>query len=213
MMNQTPSSSSGQAASTLRIGYARVSTHDQDLSLQLDALSKAGCQRIYSEVVSSKRTMPNRPELDECLRMLRAGDTLTVWRLDRLGRSLNDLVNIVNDLQDRDIYFESLTERIETKSAGGKLTFHIFAALAEFERNIIRERTLAGLAAARARGRKGGRKPKITEKMKREMKALYDSKNVSINDIVSRYGISKASFYRAVLERDYYNLKQKQTKT
>ena len=135
-----------------KIGYARVSTEDQNLDLQNDALTKAGCGEIYKEYASGKSRLA-RPELANCLRVLRAGDTLTVWRLDRLGRSLSDLVAIVNDLEKRDIAFESLSERIDTRSASGKLIFHVFASMAEFERNLIRERTQAGLAAARARGR------------------------------------------------------------
>ena len=137
------------------IGYARVSTDDRNLDLQKDALNKAGCQVIYEEAASGKNS--ERPELDQCLKALRSGDTLVVWRLDCLGRSLRDLVQIVGDLEKREIAFESLMEKIETGSAAGRLVFHVFAALAEFERNLIRERTRAGLAAARARGRKGGK--------------------------------------------------------
>jgi DNA invertase Pin-like site-specific DNA recombinase len=196
------------AGSNLHIGYARVSTDEQELALQIDALANAGCQRIYSEIVSSRLSVSKRPQLDECLRLLRAGDTLTVWRLDRLGRSLTELVSIVNDLHNRQIGFESLTEHIDTKSAAGNLMFQVFAALAEFERNIIRERTFAGLAAARARGRMGGRRPKVTTKMKREMKALYDSKEIKVADICKRYGITQSTFYRAVLGR-IYTMKEK----
>ena len=153
-----------------KIGYARVSTDDQHLDLQNDALKKAGCSVIYEEKASGKNT--ERLELEQCRKALRAGDTLIVWRLDRLGRSLPDLVRIVAELERDGIGFESLTEKIETTNANGKLTFHIFAALAEFERNLIRERTHAGLTAARARGRKGGRKPALDEKQIREVKAL-----------------------------------------
>lgn len=142
-------------------------------------------------------------QLLECLRGLRAGDMLMVWRLDRLGRSLKELVAIVTDLETRGIAFESLTERIDTSSASGKLMFHVFASLAEFERNTIRERTVAGLAAARARGRKGGRKVKVTPQAKLEMKALYDSNDIQVGDICTRYGITRATFYRAVLGRTY----------
>jgi DNA invertase Pin-like site-specific DNA recombinase len=153
-----------------RIGYARVSTDDQHLDLQRDALTKAGCGVVYEEKASGKSA--DRPELAQALKALRAGDTLTVWRLDRLGRSLPDLVCIVFGLEQRGIGFESLTERIDTTSATGRLTFHLFAALAEFERNLIRERTQAGLAAARARGRKGGRRPKLDAQARREIDAL-----------------------------------------
>ena len=186
---------------SLRLGYARVSTDDQDMALQLDALAKMKCDRVFSEKVSSGSA--SRPQLEECLRTLRAGDVLTVWRLDRLGRSMAELVAIVTDLAARGVTFESLTEHIDTSSASGKFTFHLFSALAEFERNTIRERTRAGLVAARARGRVGGRPPKVTPKAKREMKALYASQDVSVKDICSRYSITPTTFYRAVLERDY----------
>lgn len=177
-----------------RLGYARVSTDDQNLDLQRDALQRARCQRIYEEKASGKTT--DRPQLEECLADLRKGDTLIVWRLDRLGRSLPDLVRIVSDLEQRGIGFESLAEHIETSSATGKLIFHVFAALAEFERNLIRERTQAGLAAARARGRTGGRKPKIGDKERREIQALYDAKTVPVSDIARRYGVSRTTLYK-----------------
>src|SRR5476649_927753 len=136
-----------------RIGYARVSTDDQNLDLQRDALRLAGVESIYEETASGKTVA--RRELDHCLKALRAGDSLVVWRLDRLGRSLPDLVHIIAGLEEKGIGFESIAEKIETSSAAGKLVFHVFAALAEFERNLIRERTRAGLVAARARGRVG----------------------------------------------------------
>lgn len=177
-----------------RLGYARVSTDDQNLELQRDALQLARCQRIYEEKACGKTT--DRPQLEECLADLRKGDTLLVWRLDRLGRSLPDLVRIVSDLEQRGIGFESLTEHIDTSSAAGKLIFHAFAALAEFERNLIRERTQAGLAAARARGRSGGRKPKIGDKERREIQALYDAKTVPVSDIARRYGVSRTTLYK-----------------
>lgn len=177
-----------------RFGYARVSTDDQNLDLQRDALNRAGCDRVYEEKASGKSA--DRPQLEECLADLREGDTLTVWRLDRLGRSLPDLVRVVGDLEKRGVGFESLSERIETVSAAGKLIFHVFAALAEFERNVIRERTQAGLAAARARGRSGGRKPKIGDKERREIQALYDAKTVPVTDIAKRYGVSRTTLYK-----------------
>ena len=144
----------------MRIGYARVSTEEQNTSLQIDALKNAGCKQLFEEKVSGKSK--DRPELEVCLKVLREGDTLVVLRLDRLGRSLDHLVQTIRNLESRNIGFLSLTESIDTTNAGGKLIFHIFAALAEFERNIISERTKAGLKAARARGRKGGRKTKLT---------------------------------------------------
>jgi len=177
-----------------RIGYARVSTDDQNLDLQRDALLKAGCGPIYEEAASGKST--DRPELEQCRKALRAGDTLVVWRLDRLGRSLPDLVQIVAELEQQGVAFESLTEKIETSSAAGKLVFHVFAALAEFERNLIRERTHAGLAAARARGRKGGRKPALTPQQVREIKALLSDPSIPVASIADRYGVSRATIYK-----------------
>ena len=177
-----------------RIGYARVSTDDQNLDMQRDALRAAGCSVIYEETASGKGTA--RPELEQCRKALRPGDTLIVWRLDRLGRSLPDLVQIVAELEQKGVGIESITERIETGSAAGKLVFHVFAALAEFERNLIRERTNAGLAAARARGRAGGRKPKLGEKDVKEIRALWRDKSIPIADIARRYGVSRTTLYK-----------------
>lgn len=179
-----------------RIGYARVSTEGQHLDLQRDALQLAGCHVIYEDAASGKNAI--RPELEQCRKALRAGDTLVVWRLDRLGRSLHDLVQIVADLERSGISFESVTEKIETGSAAGKLVFHVFAALAEFERNLIRERTHAGLAAARARGRAGGRKPKLGEKQVREIKALLRDPAIQVADVARRYGVSRTTLYKRV---------------
>ncbi|ELM3659272.1 recombinase family protein [Edwardsiella piscicida] len=179
-----------------RIGYARVSTDDQNLDLQLDALHKAGIgdDRLYSDTASGKDA--ERKELAACLKALREGDTLVVWRLDRLGRSLPDLVRIVGELEQKGVSFESLTEKIETGSAAGKLVFHVFAALAEFERNLIRERTRAGLVAARARGRAGGRKPKLTEAQIKEIKEMVDAQKLSIGRIAELYGVSRTTIYK-----------------
>ncbi|MGZ8941197.1 MAG: recombinase family protein [Methylobacter sp.] len=179
-----------------RIGYARVSTDDQNLDLQRDALKKAGCTTIYEESASGKNT--DRAELEHCRKALRNGDTLVVWRLDRLGRSLPDLVRIVAELESNGVGFESLTEKIETSSAAGKLVFHVFAALSEFERNLIRERTHAGLAAARARGRAGGRKPKLDDKQVREIKALLRDPGIHVADVARRYGVSRTTLYKHV---------------
>ncbi len=148
------------------VGYARVSTQDQNLELQNDALSKAGCARIFTEVIGGSRT--ERTGLQEALNILRSGDTLVVWRLDRLGRSLKHLIDIVNQLREKEIGFRSLQESIDTTTSGGKLIFHMFGALAEFERDVIRERTQAGLRAARARGRQGGR-PRVLDGARLEM--------------------------------------------
>ena len=179
-----------------RIGYARVSTDDQNLDMQRDALKQTGCTLIYEEAASGKKA--ERPELEQCRKALRAGDTLVVWRLDRLGRSLPDLVQIVADLEQRGIHFESLTEKIETGSAAGKLQFHVFAALAEFERGLIRERTQAGLVAARARGRAGGRKPKLDDQQVREIKALLRDPDIQVADVARRYGVSRTTIYKHV---------------
>lgn len=180
------------------MGYARVSTEEQHLDLQLDALVKAGIadDRIYTDIASGKNAQ--RKQLEACFRVLRRGDTLVVWRLDRLGRSLPDLVHIIGDLEHKGVAFESLTERIETRSASGKLVFHVFAALAEFERNLIRERTKAGLAAARARGRRGGRRPKLTAAQTREVVARVDAKTSRVEDIARAYSVSRTTIYCAV---------------
>lgn len=181
-----------------RIGYARVSTDDQNLNLQLDALVGSGIPQadIYQEKMSGSRA--DRPELDHALKALRTGDVLVVWRLDRLGRSLADLVKIVADLETKGVGFESLTEKIDTTSAAGKLMLHVFAALAEFERNIIRERTKAGLVAARARGRKGGRKPSLTEKQVREIRALLRDPDIQATEVAKQYGVSRSTLYKHV---------------
>lgn len=176
------------------IGYARVSTDDQNLDLQRDALKRAGCEVIYEETASGKNT--ERPELEHCRKALRPGDTLVVWRLDRLGRSLGDLVGIIAQLEIEKISFQSITERIETISAAGKLIFHVFAALAEFERNLIRERTNAGLSAARARGRVGGRKPALNDKQIREVRQLVKDPQIEITEVAKRYKVSRATIYK-----------------
>lgn len=181
---------------TKRIGYARVSTDDQVLDLQLDALAKAGCDDVYQEKMSGKNT--DRPELGHCLKALRKGDTLVVWRLDRLGRSLQDLVRIVSDLAAQGVAFESVTENIDTGSASGKLQFHVFSAMAEYERNITRERTNAGLKAARARGRVGGRPAKLSDKQVREIKLLLADPAAVVSDIAKQYGVSRTTLYTKV---------------
>ena len=155
------------------IGYARVSTQDQHPELQLDALRAAGCEQTFHEKMTGK--LAERPELDACLRTLRKGDTLVVWKLDRLGRSLKNLVEIIHGLEQRGVAFRSLTESIDTANASGKLIFHIFGALAEFEHSLILERTMAGLSAARARGRLGGRKTKLSANDVRKAAALSAS--------------------------------------
>lgn len=177
-----------------RIGYARVSTDDQNMDLQRDALRLSGVQSIYEEMASGKDA--DRPELQQCLKALRAGDTLVVWRLDRLGRSLSDLVRIVAELEGKGVGFESITERIETASAAGSLVFHVFAALAEFERNLVRERTQVGLTAARARGRAGGRKPKLNAQQIKEVRRLMADPSISVTQIAKRYKVSRTTLYK-----------------
>jgi DNA invertase Pin-like site-specific DNA recombinase len=177
-----------------RIGYARVSTDDQHLDLQREALRLAGVGTICEETARGKDAA--RRELDRCLTALQAGDTLVVWRFDTLGRSLPDLVNIVAGLEEKGVGFESIAEKIETTSAAGKLVFHVFAALAEFERNLIRERTRAGLVAARARGRAGGRKPKLDARQIREIEGLMSDSTIPVGQIAERYKVSRTTIYK-----------------
>jgi DNA invertase Pin-like site-specific DNA recombinase len=178
----------------MNIGYARVSTQDQTLDLQKDALTKAGCERTFTDTASGAST--ERKGLDKALRFLRDGeDTLVVWRLDRQGRSLPHLIETVGGLEKRGIGFRSLTESIDTTASGGKLIFHTFGALAEFERNLIRERTLAGLAAARARGRVGGGQ-KVSPSRVAMAQKLHKDKRNTIDDICRTMRISRATLYR-----------------
>ena len=178
------------------IGYARVSTHEQTLTLQQDALHKAGCNKIFTDTASGAKT--ERKGLDEALAYVRKGDTLVVWRLDRLGRSLPHLIATMTDLEERGIGFQSLTENIDTTTSGGKLIFHIFGALAEFERNLIRERTNAGLMAARQRGRIGGRPKSLTPRQRSIARSLYNDPNNSIAEICRTLKISKVTLYRYI---------------
>jgi len=175
------------------IGYARVSTHEQNLDLQRNALKQAGCERILEDTVSGAAS--ERAGLSEALAYVRKGDALLVWRLDRLGRSLKNLIEIVSDLEERGVGFRSLQESINTTTSGGRMIFHVFGALAEFERNLIRERTMAGLAAARARERKGGRPRKLNEKQVDLAQRLYREKRHSVKDICQVLGISKPTLY------------------
>lgn len=179
-----------------KIGYARVSTEEQNLDLQMDALRSAGCIQIYSEKISGKIAGLERDEFKMCMRSLRPGDTLVVWRLDRLGRSIPDLIKTVTDLEKNKISFESLSERIDTIGATGKLIFHIFACLAQFERDMISERTRAGLTAARARGRVGGRKNALSEQGIREIQVLLSDPTIRVTEISKRYGVSRTTIYK-----------------
>ncbi|HLW02713.1 MAG TPA: recombinase family protein [Ktedonobacterales bacterium] len=181
------------------IGYARVSTNEQNLDLQRDALLKAGCSEhsIFTDKITGTKTQ--RLGLDQALSHLRPGDTFVVWRLDRLGRTLKHLIETVTSLQQQGIAFKSITENIDTSTATGQLVFHIFGALAEFERNLIRERTIAGLQAARARGRLGGR-PEIpaTASKVAMAKKLYADKTNAVQDICKLLNISRATLYRYI---------------
>jgi DNA invertase Pin-like site-specific DNA recombinase len=183
------------SAKPMILGYARVSTSDQDEALQLDALAKAGSDRVFTDRASG--AIDDRPGLADLIDHARPGDVVVVWRLDRLGRSLRHLIDTVRQLEDRAVGFRSLTESIDTSSPGGKLVFHVFAALAEFERDLIRERTRAGLAAASARGRVGGR-PSVWTEEKREQaqRMLADGKPVAT--VANVLGVSRASVYRGL---------------
>jgi DNA invertase Pin-like site-specific DNA recombinase len=176
------------------IGYCRVSTGDQSADLQEDALKKEGCVKIFTDHASGAKA--SRPELDKMLDQLRPGDTVVVWRLDRLGRSLRNLIALVDDLAKRDVGFRSTTEKIDTTSNGGRLIFNIFASLAEFERDLIRERTMAGLAAARARGRVGGRPSVMNAKKVATARKLYDSREHTVAEIAEMLDVSTATVYR-----------------
>lgn len=182
----------------MNIGYARVSTQDQNLDLQTDALTKAGCELIFKEKVSGKSK--ERPELLRLFEKLRKGDTVVVWKLDRLGRSLRDLIDLVKKMQEMEVNFLSIQDGINTNTATGRFTFNIFASLAEFEREIISERTKAGLNSARARGRKGGRPAGYSQETIKKIKAvkiLYDAANSpSVQEIADNFKISRATCYR-----------------
>jgi len=181
------------------VGYARVSTLYQNLALQKDALEKAGCGRLFTDTVSSAKA--RRPGVEEAFAYVREGDVLVVWKLDRLGRNLKELIELVTQLEQRGIGFKSLTENIDTTTPGGKLIFHIFGSLAEFERDLIRERTKAGLAAARARGRKGGhpRAEGLNDEKKVALAVrLYNDKQTSVRTICKMFNVSQSTLYRYV---------------
>lgn len=176
------------------IGYARVSTQDQNPQLQLDALKEAGCDKIFVEKASGAQR--NRPELAAALDYMRTGDTLVVWKLDRLARSLKQLIDTVESLEEKEMGFRSLTEAIDTTTAGGTLIFHIFCSLAQFERSIIRERTRAGLDAARARGRTGGRPVALSEDKMRAARAMLAEPDITVAKAADQLGVSRATLYR-----------------
>ncbi len=180
-------------ASGLKIGYARVSTRDQNLDLQIAALQAIGCERIYKEAMSGTRR--DRPELNRALEHLRASDTLVVWKLDRLGRSVKDLVELVGDLEKRGVHFQSTTDSIDTSTPAGRFFFHVMASLAQMERELLIERTQAGLEVARAQGRVGGRKRAMTESKLESAKKLLASGEVP-RDVAANLGVSLPTLYR-----------------
>ena len=179
------------------LGYARISTADQDPQLQLDALAVADCLKIYTDTASG--TKADRPQWNACLADLRPGDTLIIWKIDRLGRNLRDLIDIVTTLQARDVGVRSLTNGIvDTTTANGKLVFGMFALMAEYEAALIRERTQAGLAAARVRGRTGGRKPKMTPTLIDKAQRMYDARQFTMAEIAQSCGVTPMTIYRNI---------------
>ena len=178
------------------LGYARVSTLEQNAALQHDALAAAGCWKVFTDHVSGATQA--RPQLDRALEQCRDGDTLVVWRLDRLGRSLRHLIEVVSDLSERGVGFRSMTEAIDTTTSGGRLIFHVFGALAQFERELVRERTLAGLKAARARGRMGGRPALMTTDKTTTAQRMYDQQELTVEQIARALGVSRSTIYRAL---------------
>lgn len=194
-----------------RLGYARVSTAEQDPALQHDALTAAGCWKTWTDTASGRAD--DRPELAACLAALRPGDTLVVWRLDRLGRSLRHLIDTMTDLDTRQVGFRSLTEAIDTTTAGGRLVFHLFAALADFERELIRDRTLAGLAAARARGRMGGRPTVMTPDRVAAARKMLTDPTLTMAQIAEVLGVSRTALYRGIRQPAAPPVEQAPTKT
>jgi DNA invertase Pin-like site-specific DNA recombinase len=178
------------------IGYARVSTRDQNLDLQRDALAQAGAERVFTDEASGARD--DRPGLTDALSHLRSGDVLIVWRLDRLGRTMRGLIDFTGALRERGVEFRSLTEGIDTTTPAGRFYFHILGALAEMERELIRERTNAGLAAARARGRKGGRPAKLTAKQVEHARRLLTDPATTVKEVAEAYGVNRATIYRSL---------------
>jgi DNA invertase Pin-like site-specific DNA recombinase len=178
----------------MQVGYARVSTVEQNTDLQVEALKAAGCQRIFTETASGAQR--DRPELLKAVEFLREGDTLVVWKLDRLARSLKQLIETVEDMGQRQIGFRSLTESVDTTTPGGRLIFHVFGALAEFERGIIRERTMAGLETARKMGRVGGRPRKMSASDVAAARAMLASDELSVDEVAAKLGVSTPTLYR-----------------
>jgi len=190
-------------ANNLKYGYARISTKGQNVDLQVDALKKAGCHLVHCEV--AKGSKENRPEWDKLFNQLQSGDTLVIWKLDRMGRSLTHLTKTINELIKRNVDVISLNDPIDTTTAQGKLMFNMFASLAEFEKDLIRERTMAGLKSARARGRIGGRPKGLSLEAKRKAciaEALYNQKELGVNQISEQLGISKSTLYKYLRYRN-----------
>jgi DNA invertase Pin-like site-specific DNA recombinase len=188
----------------MKVGYARVSTHEQNLEAQLDALRQAGCDKIVSEKVTTRKAA--RPKLNEALTWLRSGDVLICTKMDRLARSIRELLTIADNLAERNVDVVFIDQNIDTTQAGGRLVFHMFAALAEFERDLIRERTLAGLAAARARGRKGGRKRALRGTRLEAAFRMYDSREYTVRQICESMDIKERTFYEYLKRRREGNL-------
>lgn len=180
----------------MKIGYARVSTGEQTLDLQVDALRKAGCERVFTDTVSG--AIDQRAGLDSALAFARSGDTISVWRLDRLGRSVRHLVSLLNNLGEKGVQLQSLHEAVDTSSPSGKLFFHVTASLAEFEKDLIRQRTRAGLEAARARGRVGGRPPSLNAKTIGMARQLLGQPGAKVSDVARALGTSRATLYRSL---------------
>ena len=182
----------------MKIGYARVSTIDQNLDLQLDALKEAGCEQFFTDKITG--TKFDRPNLNELKKILRKGDTVIVWKLDRMGRGLRDMIILMKEFQEKGVGFKSLTEGIDTTTPTGTLIFHIFASLAEFERSLIIERTQAGLRAGRARGKIGGRKPKLTEEQKILVRKMHADKTIPLSVITDTFKMTRQTMYKALNE-------------
>jgi len=184
----------------MKIGYARVSTDDQSFALQMDALTQSGCERIYCDKISGSTT--SRPEFDKMMDALRPGDILTVWKLDRIGRSLRHLIEVVEGLHQQSIELHLITEGIDTSTPAGRMAYQMMGAVAEYERNIIKERVNAGLASAKARGRVGGRKPALTVEKRKQAVALFNSKTMSVAGIAKMFGISRPTLYKYAKEKN-----------
>lgn len=182
----------------LKIGYVRVSTEDQNMTMQLDALHAAGCERIFEDIASGAKE--SRPGLNDALAFVRKGDELVVWKLDRIGQSLSHLVKLMAQFQDHGVGFRSITENIETETPGGRLVMHMFTVLAEFERDLIRERTGSGLETARARGRTGGRKPLASTKLK-ALKAMWAEGTMTADEIATRLEIGRRTVFKYVKDQ------------